>query len=298
VSGVRAAVLAAVAAGCLAAAIGLQVGRDRRYAIQQQHVERILYVRSGSAIERLVLDFDALAADVYWIRAIQHYGGDRLSRTAERKYELLYPLLDHATTLDPYFTIAYRFGAVFLSEPYPGGPGAHKDAIALLQKGIAAQPQKWHYYHDIAFVYYWRLDDFQSAAQWFQRAAEQPQAPNWLPVMAAAMLTSGDDRRAARFLWQQILQSDQDWLRRNAERSLLQLDALDAMDQLRVVARRFPPPTGEPHSWEWLVRRGVLRGIPTDPTGVPFDIDPVTGEPSVSSTSALHPMPDRLRRQR
>ena len=44
------------------------------------------------------------------------------------KYQLLYPLLDHATTLDPYFTIAYRFGAIFLSDALsrwgrPAGPG-------------------------------------------------------------------------------------------------------------------------------------------------------------------------------
>jgi tetratricopeptide (TPR) repeat protein len=296
-SGRRAAALIAGAVVCLAAAVGVQIVRDRSYVIQQRHIERILYVRSAPAIKRLVLDFDALAADVYWIRSIQHYGGDRLSRAQQRRYELLYPLLDHTTTLDPYFTIAYRFGAIFLSEQYPGGPGQPQQAIALLQKGIAAQPQKWQYYHDIAFVYYWHLRDFQSAATWFRRAAEQPQSPNWLPVMAAGMLTAGDDRRAARFLWEQMLQSDQDWLRRNAQRSLMQIDALDAIDQLRAVARRFPPPEGQPYSWEWLVRRGVLRGIPMDPTGVAFDIDPATGEPAVSSTSSLSPMPERMHRR-
>ena len=75
------------------------------------------------------------AADVYWIRAIQHYGGERLSTAADRNFELLFPLLDLATTLDPYFTIAYRFGAIFLSEPLPGGPGRPDQAIALLRKG-------------------------------------------------------------------------------------------------------------------------------------------------------------------
>ena len=39
------------------------------------------------------------------------------------EYQLLYPLLDITTTLDPHFNIAYRFGAIFLSEPYPGGAG-------------------------------------------------------------------------------------------------------------------------------------------------------------------------------
>ena len=40
---------------------------------------RVLYVRSGAAMKRLALCVLALLADVYWIRAIQYYGGTRLS---------------------------------------------------------------------------------------------------------------------------------------------------------------------------------------------------------------------------
>jgi hypothetical protein len=293
IAGRRGTITLVVAAGiCLAAAIGLQTVRDARYGMQELQLERILYVRSGDAVKRLTLDFDALAADVYWIRAIQHYGGDRLSRSRPRKYELLFPLLDLTTTLDPFFTIAYRFGAIFLSEKPPGGPGRPDLAVALLKKGITVQPQKWQYYHDIAFVYYWHVRDFKAAAEWFAHAAEQPNAPNWLSPMAAGMLSAGNDRASARFLWQQMLASDQEWLRRNAERSLRQLDAMDAIDQLRAIVARFPPPAGQPHSWEWLVRRGILRGIPLDSAGAPFDLDPVSGEPSVSPSSPLSPMPD------
>ena len=36
--------------------------------------ERLLYLRSGKAANRVLLSFDALAADIYWIRTIQHYG--------------------------------------------------------------------------------------------------------------------------------------------------------------------------------------------------------------------------------
>ncbi len=170
-------------AACVAlgGAISLQILRDRWYPREEQEHRRILYVRSGEALKRIVLGFDALAADVYWIRALQHYGGDRLTGpVAGAKYQLLYPLLDLTTTLDPYFNIAYRFGAIFLSEGYPGGPGRPDQSVALLRKALVAMPQKWQYYHDIGFVYYWRMHDFQSAATWFRRAAEQPGAPNWL----------------------------------------------------------------------------------------------------------------------
>jgi hypothetical protein len=290
-----AAVVAAILA-CLGAAIGLQAARDSVYAERERETERILYVRSGEAVKRLALDFDALAADAYWIRAIQHYGGDRLFGSRTRKYELLFPLLDMTTTLDPYFTIAYRFGAIFLSEKAPGGPGRPDQAIFLLRKGIAAEPGKWQYFHDIAFVHYWHLRDFKTAAAWFQRAADQPNSPNWLRPLAAGILAAGNDRASARFLWSQILQSDEEWLRKTAARSLMQLDAQDLIDRVQPRISRHLPPDGR-YSWDGLIRAGVLRSAPLDPAGTPFDLDPVTGTISVSKASVLFPMPDRLHSQ-
>jgi tetratricopeptide (TPR) repeat protein len=285
-----------LAVAAFAAAVALQMTRDRWYPRDDAEREQILYVRSGAALQRMTLSLDALAADVYWIRAIQHYGGDRLSGPkAQAKYQLLFPLLDLTTTLDPYFNIAYRFGAIFLSEAYPGGPGRPDQSIALLQKAITVMPQKWQYYHDIGFVYYWRMRDYQTAAAWFQRAAAQPNAPNWLAPLAASMLVQSNDRARARFLWQQIAKSEEAWLRRNAERALLQLQAMDQIDQLEAVIQRFPPAAGERYSWNDLMRRHVLIREPVDPLGVSYMIDPVTGRVHVSEQSPLFPMPEEGR---
>ena len=290
---------AIVLAGAIAAfgaAIALQMFRDRAFPREDRENEQLLYFRSGTALTRVTLAFDALAADVYWIRAIQHYGGDRLSGPkALAKYQLLYPLLDITTTLDPYFNIAYRFGAIFLSEAYPGGPGRPDQSVALLRKAIATMPYKWQYYHDIGFVYYWRLRDYQTAALWFQRAAEQPNAPNWLEPLAASMLARGQDRAAARFLWQQIARSEEAWLQRSAQRALLQLDALDQIDQLQNAVNRFPPADNR-YSWRDLIDRRVLLRVPFDPTGTPYDLDPATGRVRVSEASPLYPMPEEPRR--
>src|SRR6185436_18022659 len=105
-------------------------------------------------------------------------------------------------------------------------------AIALLEKGIAAQPNKWEFVHDIAFVHFWHLKDPSGAAEYFRRAGALPGAPGWLEPLAATML-SARDRSSARILWQQILQSDESWLRSTVERSLSQLDALDQLDELQ-----------------------------------------------------------------
>ncbi len=292
-AGVLAAVLAGVA---IAGAIALQVARDRMYPRETRAAERVLYIRSGSVLERMALEFDALASDIYWIRAIQHYGGERLTRNRPRNYDLLYPLLDLATSLDPFFTIAYRFGAIFLSEEYPGGPGRPDQAIALLEKGIAAQPAKWQYYHDIAFVHFWHHRDYTAAASWFQRAAAQPGAPNWLQPLAGAMLDAGGERASARILWNQMLQSEEEWLRRNAARRLRQLDALDQIDQLEAIVRRFPPSPGQQYSWQSLVKQRIIPGIPVDPAGSPYVLDAVSGRVTVAPNSGLQPMPTELDR--
>lgn len=288
--------VALAAAAALALAVLLQITRDRFFPVSAGQAQQLLYVRSPEALKRLALGFDALLADVYWIRAIQHYGGSVLTKEGkERRFDLLYPLLDITTSLDPYFNIAYRFGAIFLSEPYPGGAGRPDLAERLLLKGIAVQPNRWLYYHDIGFVHYWALRDPEGAAAWFRRAAALPGAPNWLLPVAASMMSEASDRTSARYLWRQILQADEEWLRRRAERALLQLDALDQIDQLTAIASSAPRGPGEPLSWTMLVRSGRLRGIPVDPTGTPYEIDPATGRVTVSEGSALFPMPTTRR---
>ena len=280
----------------LLTASALQMARDRTYPVSTAQAERFLYLTSPALVGRMVLGFDALAADVYWIRAIQHYGGDRLRLTeTQKRYELLYPLLDITTTLDPHFNIAYRFGAIFLSEPYPGGSGRPDLAIALLRKGIAARPTKWEYYHDIGFTHYWSLGDYQAAAEWFRRAAAQPNAPEWLLPVAASMLAEGKDRASARYIWTQLLHAEDAWVRKRAERALVQLQAQDQIEELakRIASAPAPPAA---YSWIALARAGVLPGMPTDPTGTPYDIDPTTGAITVARTSPLYPMPRGLRR--
>src|SRR5688572_26274457 len=127
----------ALAGALLAGAIQVQAARERAYPTSEVD-EDAVYVTSGTAVRRLTGAYNALAAEVYWIRAIQYYGGAK-RRLAERplgpepppmlasvetkEFSQLYTLLDITTSLDPSFTIAYRFGAVFIAEAYPAGAG-------------------------------------------------------------------------------------------------------------------------------------------------------------------------------
>jgi tetratricopeptide (TPR) repeat protein len=285
-------VFAVALAVMLSVAVALQIVRDRAFA--HATIDRqVLYVNDPDVMRRAALSYDALLADVYWIRALQHYGGERQKAGSERRYDLLYPLLDLTTTLDPRFNIAYRFGAIFLAEPQPGGAGQPEQAIALLKKGIALNPAKWEYYQDIGFIYYWHLRDYQLAADWFSRGGEIPRAPFWLKTWAGVMLTRGGNREASRALWTQIGENQEsDWLRTMSRLRLLQLDALDQIDGLKRIVDDFTKRTGvSPQSWEQLAASGAIPGRPLDPLNTPYTLDPETGEIGVARDSELWPLP-------
>ena len=190
----------ALVAGLMMLAVALQRVRETKFSLGSPDDEA-LYLKSGRTARHLSVAYPTLASDIYWIRAIQYFGGTKRMfdvpretspaafgtnvDASRRRYDLLYPLLDLTTTLDPRFHIAYRFGAIFLAEPYPGGPGRPDLAIALLEKGLREQPDKWEYMQDIAFVHYWSRHDYEAAARWFERASEVTGAPWWLRSLAA-----------------------------------------------------------------------------------------------------------------
>jgi tetratricopeptide (TPR) repeat protein len=273
----------------LAGAVGLQVVRDRRFA-SVPAADEFLYLTSPQVATRLALSYDAIVADVYWMRAIQYFGGNRLASDGDKSYALLYPLLDLTTSLDPHFSMAYRFGAFFLAEERPRGAGRPDLAIRLLEKAMAAHPDRWEYPYDIGFIYYFE-GDFTTAARWFRRAAALPDAAEWLGPLAAVTLAAGGDTKSSRVLWQQLLESEAEWLRDIADYRLRQLDAIDQAAQLEALtaayARRFGTP---PASWEQLVRAGLLARVPHDPLGYPYRLSERV-EVTVSRESPLFPLP-------
>lgn len=278
----------------IAASAALLHGRETHFPLAQP-TDRFLYLRSGRTADRLALSFDSLVSDVYWIRTIQHYGRDYKNRGREVRFELLEPLLDITTTLDPHFLIAYRFGAIFLSLSPPDGPGRPDRAIALLEKGLAANPTKWQLAHDLAFTNYLYTGDYQAATAWFRKAQAMPGAPEWLGPLAATTAASGGDRAGARKMLAELLGADEPYIRKAAERTLAQLDALDRIDEVNRGVELFKARTGhDPSGWPEMIAAGIIRGIPADPTGLPFTYDAANRTAWFASESPLLPLPPML----
>jgi hypothetical protein len=247
-----------------------------------------LYLRTGEQVRRMFPGLEGLMASVYWLRAVQYYGHQR-AFVASPTYDLLGPLIEITNALDPRMELAYRYGAIFLSEAWPIGAGKPEEGIKVLERGISAQPGSWRLRWDLGGLWFFFLKDDQRAAQVFLEASKTPGAPFWLESLAANVLRKGGHRDMAREIWkQQYEHGGEDAIRDNALFHLQQIDALDASDALSALAARFAERTGRPPtSPRALVVTGLAPRIPPDPTGVPFAYDSQTGRFSIARDSKL-----------
>ena len=229
-----------------------------------------LLLRSASAVQRMSFGYEPLVADFYWTRAVQYYGAR--AGIAGSKFEQLWPLLDIATTLDPKLITAYHFGAIFLSEPPTTGAGRTDLAVALVKKGMAANPDNWYLPADLGFLYYWWMKDYPAASRAYLQGSQIPGAPSWMKIMAALVAERGGALETSRMVWTEIYNSSQDKaVRERALSTLRGLRALEDEQELNALALEYSHRTGRfPASSSDLQQAGLVRGTPVDPAGYPY----------------------------
>jgi hypothetical protein len=251
--------------------------------------EEVLYLWSGAQVKRLAPGFESLMADVYWLRTVQYYGGQRLFSTGKR-FELLEPLIEITTALDPRLEIAYRYGAIFLCERWPNGKGDPEAGIRLLERGVRNLPRSWRIRQDLGYFRYVFLGDAKGGAQVLLEAARLPDAPFWLETLAGMVLIRGGERRTARAVWRRMYeQAEGGFIRDNALYNLRRLDGLDAIDVLNAAVDHFRQAHGRP-PWDASELRAsgaVEARRLVDPTGVPFAYNAATGRFGFSRASRL-----------
>jgi hypothetical protein len=250
--------------------------------------EEVLYLWRGEQVKRLFPGFEALAADLYWLRTVQYFGGQRVFADG-KSFDLLRPLIDITTTLDPKLDIAYRYGAVFLSEPPPVGAGRPREGIEILEKGVRAQPDSWRLRQDLGFFHYLYLHDAVTASKVLSEAADIPGAAYWLKSMAADILAESGDRQNARRMWRRMYeQSEEGVIKTNARQRILSLDAEDLAEALSARVSAFERLHGaKPRTLDDLRSSGAWDGPVVDSSGVPFSYDGIDGRVSISPQSTL-----------
>lgn len=248
--------------------------------------EEALFVWSGKAVRLMAPGLENLMADLYWLRTVQYFGGQRVFER-DKRFDLLEPLIEITTTLDPRFELAYRYGAIFLAEPLPNGAGQAEAALRLLEKGAREMPTSWKVRWDAGYFRHLFLDDPAGGARILLEAAEIDGAPYWLRTLAAAMKSKAPGERGfARVLWQQIHdEAEAAPIRRNARFHLDYLDSADRRDELQSRADRFHATRAR---WpQTLGELGVEPRLLADLTRVPFDYDANSGRVTISRRSPL-----------
>ena len=264
----------------LVAAVSLSRWIDARRSPLNARVEDESLYLNGKTARRMSLAFNGLAADWYWMRALQYVGkriinlpeSFELDNLGQLNLKTLAPLLDTATTLDPQFLDPYEYAAVVL-------PSVDVDqAIRITKKGIDANPNAWKLYQHLGYIY-WQQKDFQAAADAYGRGAQIPGAPQFFAAMKARMLAEGGSRDTAREIYKQMFdQAGDDSVKEMARRRLMQLDSMDEREVLRKLLTAYQARTGHcPATWKEF--EPVLRSLrvpvdseaaPMDPSGAPY----------------------------
>lgn len=260
---------------------------DARFG-EFQAIEEALYLPRQEIIRRLAFGYESLVADIYWLRTVQYYGGKRRDVPKEN-YALLEPMLRITTGLDPEMILAYRYGAIFLSEPQPIGAAEPEKGLRLLEEGIQKNPDSWHLLFDKGFIYFWHLKDYRQAAEWFLRGSRHPKAPDWMGGLAAFALEKGGDIDTAKYLWKkQYDESGNERMRANAVAHLHSIQVDEDLWTLEFLIGRFRGGQGRnPTSWQELMRSGLLKTMPLDPSGIPYELDSNGASARLSKQSTL-----------
>lgn len=247
-----------------------------------------LALRSGNLVKQMSLEYTPLMGAIYWTRAVQYFGEKH--HLHDQNLELLWPLLDITTALDPHLLPAYRTGSIFLSDSPPRGAGQPDLAVKLLERGIQANPDQWRLYQDLGNVYYFDKKDYAKASETFAKGGDLPGALIWMKSMAATIAAEGESLETSFFLWKQVYDAAKEpQSKETAAQHLRLLQAQRDCQEIGRLVAVYQKQTGiRPSKITDLVRAGLLKGVPVDPKGYPYEL----GEDGKAELNLQSPLMD------
>ena len=204
---------AALLCGALAAIVPLSVALEQRAPRSGDAAAEAPVLPRARVLRPLLLGFHSLAADLYWLRTIQYFGAHMQT---DGEVPHLYGLVDLVTTLDPRFVEAYQLGGVFLviGKQIP-------NAVAIYEKGITANPQRWELPHDLGRLYFLDLKDEVQALRWWELTDRLPGRPHYIPRFLARLYAKTGSLQTAFELWRTMYEgSDNEWVQKTARKEM------------------------------------------------------------------------------
>jgi tetratricopeptide (TPR) repeat protein len=253
----------------MASAITLGIALERREAIARQDHRDIVYLPPPWLVRSVALGFHTLAADYYWMQALQYYGN-----TAHREVDFrdLHRYVGLVVELDPDFEYAYLFGGTTIS--YNRGPWDWQNVAesnAILEKGVARFPENWRMWLQLGFNRSVLSDEYDKGAEAYRQAAltAGPPVDQWIRSLVSRLhATSGNFARARAHVEEVLSHTDDPHTRETMERRLLELDTEERLQGIERAVADYRQRHGRlPEGIEALVHDGILEQIPSDPLG-------------------------------
>lgn len=230
----------------------------------------VQYVPDGKFLRHFALGQPTTLADFYWLKIVQYIGG------VQGAQPNLFPLANLITDLDPEYGYAYLAPAMVINSKK-----RFEEANKLLLKGIENKVPRWDIPFHLAFNYWYEQRDYERGAYYLRYAVQQPNHPEWLPVLVGRLLTTaGNVDSAIEFVQAMLEQAPDEKTRKDFEHKLTQFRFERDVQLLERAVAGFKKATGGlPWSFEELDPR--IFGLLGHDRSL-FSFDPGTGVVSCS----------------
>jgi len=227
--------LVALAAGAATVAVAGTAGRR---VPRPNPLAELSYYPSGAYLKPATLGHAETAADLAWLRAVQYYGEHR--KTDNRFIDMEH-VFDVLTSLAPGYRAAYVFGSFALAQE---GRDFEK-AERLMQRGLERNPRSGSLAFEAGFLYYVKPGgrDLRRAAEYFEQASRQPDAPPQAARFAAFTRQAAGELEVAYALWANVFEhSPNAYLRQIAEERMRDIRAAVERGERERAIRRLNTP--------------------------------------------------------
>ncbi len=189
--------------------------------------EALVFVPNGQMLKAAGAGQEEAIADLLWVRAVLIFG-ERFRGPEDVPWtRWLRAMLLAVTDLDPDWRGPHFWGGIMLRVS-----GDIDGSDEILRRGERARPEDPFFPFSLAINAWMYREDNDLAAEYAERAAHKPGAPGWYGAAAASFRSHAGDRRAAiRFLEESRDATQNEALRRDAERQLRRLYHDDMVDR-------------------------------------------------------------------
>ncbi|HET9951057.1 MAG TPA: hypothetical protein VFS09_04610 [Candidatus Eisenbacteria bacterium] len=185
-------------------------------------VDELLYYPSGVWVRQSALGYETVAADLAWLRGIQYYGEHRLS---DQRYDMIGHVMEIVSELDPRFIQPYVFGGFTLAQELK----QPERGLALLERGMRANPGNWRLAFEVGFLHYVCRHDYAAAGRYFALASRMPDCPDYVARFAAWSNQRAGNTEMAILLWKRVEATGNKYMREVARRELARLQGPEGL---------------------------------------------------------------------